>query len=59
LLWPARAVLGALLAGSDPAESGRSLESARRAVEAIAADLPDDLRAEWLGRADVAALLEG
>lgn len=58
LLWPARAVLGALLAGSDPGESKRSLDAARRAVEGIAADLPDSLRADWLSRADVAALLE-
>ncbi|MGZ4610668.1 MAG: hypothetical protein ACXV2H_10470 [Actinomycetes bacterium] len=58
LLWPARAVLGALLSGSDPAESSRCLDSARRAVDVIAADLPDNLRADWLARADVAALRE-
>jgi tetratricopeptide (TPR) repeat protein len=58
LLWPARAVLGALLAGSNPAESTRCLDSARRAVDAIAADLPDTLRDDWLTRADVAALRE-
>jgi tetratricopeptide (TPR) repeat protein len=58
LLWPARAVLGALLAGAHRDESARSLDSARRAVDAIAADLPDSLRAGWLARADVAALRE-
>ncbi len=58
LQWPIRAVLGALLAGQDDAESERCLAAARRAVEAIAADLPDDLRAEWLGRPDVGTLLQ-
>lgn len=58
LLWPARAVLGALLAGSNPVESAHSLDAARRAVDAIAADLPDTLRADWLTRADIAALRE-
>jgi tetratricopeptide (TPR) repeat protein len=57
LLWPVRAVLGALVADSDERESERSLAAARRAVEAIAADLPDPLRAEWLARPDVEALL--
>lgn len=57
LQWPVRAVLGALVAESDPAESERCLASARRAVEAIGGELPDDLRAEWLARPDVDALL--
>lgn len=57
LLWPARAVLGALLDGSDHAQSQASLDSARRAVGAIADDLPEDLRESWLARPDVAALL--
>lgn len=59
LQWPVRAVLGALVAESDPAESDRCLAVARRAVDRIAADLPPDLRAEWLARPDVAALREG
>ena len=59
LLWPVRAMLAALLAESAPAESERSLQAARRAVEAVAAELPDDLRAGWVGRADVAAVLGG
>lgn len=59
LVWPARALLGALLVGDDPAESGRSLAAARTAVLALADDLPPGVRAEWLGRPDVAALLEG
>lgn len=59
LLWPARAVLGALLAESDPAESARSLSAARGAVIAIADDLPEQLRAVWLDREDVSALLGG
>lgn len=59
LVWPARALLGALLVEDDPAESGRSLAAARTAVLALATDLPPGVRAEWLGRPDVAALLEG
>ena len=45
LLWPVRAVLGALLAADSPEESEQALESARRAVAAIADDLPEPLRA--------------
>lgn len=56
LQWPVRAVLGALVAGTDDDESDRSLAAARRAAEAIAADLPEPLRAEWLTRPDLAAL---
>jgi hypothetical protein len=58
LQWPARAVLGALLAEENPDESERALVAARRAVTAIADDLPEPLRADWLGRADVEALLQ-
>lgn len=58
-LWPARALLGALLEESSPAESARSLAAARSGVIAIADDLPDDLRDVWLDRPDVAALLGG
>ncbi len=57
LQWPVRALLGALLHEDDPTGSAASLESARTAVRAIAADLPHDLRADWLGRPDVEALL--
>lgn len=59
LVWPARALLGALLAEQDPAESTRSLAAARSAVLSVAGDLPPGVRAEWLARPDVAALLEG
>ena len=59
LQWPVRAVLGALLAADAPEESAVALESARRAVTAIADDLPEELRAEWLARPDVEALLRG
>jgi tetratricopeptide (TPR) repeat protein len=58
LQWPVRAVLGALLAADRPEDSARALSSARRAVTAIAADLPEDLRAQWLARPDVEALLQ-
>ncbi|HEY8729846.1 MAG TPA: hypothetical protein VIL94_09700 [Acidothermaceae bacterium] len=57
LIWPARALVGALLEESDPVTSARSLQAARSAVLAIAADLPDDVRADWLGRPDIEALL--
>ncbi|MGB8650705.1 MAG: hypothetical protein WCD35_08580 [Mycobacteriales bacterium] len=63
LIWPSRALLGALLAGSgteaDRAECDRSLGAARSAVLAIAGDLPPGVRSEWLGRPDITALLEG
>ena len=59
LVWPARALLGALVAEIDPEESNRSLAAARAAVLTLAADLPPGVRAEWLARPDVAALLEG
>jgi len=59
LLWPARAVLGALVAESDATQSERCLASARRAVQAIADEVPEDLRAAWLARPDVGAVLAG
>jgi len=63
LVWPSRALLGALLADgttdAERAESARSLAAARSAVLAIAGDLPPGVRAEWLARLDVTALLEG
>ena len=59
LVWPARALLGALVAEDDPAESARSLAAARSAVLTLAGDLPPGVRAEWLARPDIAALLEG
>ncbi|HET7407619.1 MAG TPA: hypothetical protein VFJ21_10855 [Mycobacteriales bacterium] len=52
--WPARALLGALL-GDDP-EAAASFAAAREAVSAIADDLREDLRRQWLARPDVAAL---
>ena len=58
-LWPSRALLGALLEDSAPAESAKSLAAARGGVIAIADDLPDDLRDIWLDRPDVTALLGG
>ena len=63
LVWPSRALLGAMLAegttDGERAESAKSLSAARSAVLAIAGDLPPGVRGEWLGRADIAALLEG
>ena len=54
-----RAVLGALLEETDPPAAAKALSSARGAVIAVADDLPEDLRAVWLDRPDVAALLGG
>jgi tetratricopeptide (TPR) repeat protein len=53
LVWPARAVLGALLG-----DAGREdLATAGRAVQEIADGLPESLRADWLSRDDISALL--
>jgi hypothetical protein len=57
LVWPARALVGALVAEDDPAESARSLQAARSAVLSIADDLPSDIHEEWLARPDISALL--
>jgi hypothetical protein len=57
LVWPSRGLLGALLAGSSPTESERSLEVARVVIRGIAADLPPLLASEWLARRDIRALL--
>jgi hypothetical protein len=57
LIWPARALVGAMLTEDDPTTSARSLQAARSAVLAIASDLPDDVREEWLARPDIEALL--
>jgi hypothetical protein len=59
LIWPSRALLGALVADTDRVESDKSLGAARSAVLAIAGDLPPGVRAEWLSRPDITALLEG
>ena len=59
VVWQARALLGALTAGTAAVESARSLAAARAAVLSMAADLPADLRDEWLARPNVSALLEG
>lgn len=60
LIWPSRALLGAVLAEDAFAdESERSLAAARTAVRAIADDLPGELQTGWLTRPDVVALLAG
>ena len=58
LVWPARAVLGALVEETHPAESAAALASARSLVRQIADDLPPALAADWLARPDIAALLD-
>ncbi len=57
LVWPARAVLGALIAPSHPVESAAALASARLTVRQIADDLPGPFAQDWLVRPDIAALL--
>lgn len=57
LVWPARALLGAMLVDDDPDESARSLATARSAVLSIAGDLPANVREEFLAREDIAELL--
>lgn len=57
IIWPARAVLGALLAETAPDEAERHLASARRSIQEIAEDLPAELAAAWLERPDVVAIL--
>jgi tetratricopeptide (TPR) repeat protein len=63
LVWPSRALLGAMLSEgsseSDRAEGAKCLAAARSAVLAIAGDLPPGVRSEWLARPDITALLEG
>jgi hypothetical protein len=59
LLWPSRALLGALLEPVAPREAARALASARNAVLQIADDLPETLRDHWLARPDIATLLGG
>lgn len=59
LLWPSRALMGALLESRSPTEAAKSLSAARGAVIVIADDLPEDLRSVWLDRPDVTALLGG
>ena len=62
LIWPARALLGAVITPADERPTGEgavSLTIARAAVLTIAEDLPPGVRAAWLARPDVAALLAG
>jgi tetratricopeptide (TPR) repeat protein len=59
LLWPSRAMLGAMLAADSSEKAAKPLSGARSAVLSIAEDLPEDLRQGWLGRPDISALLEG
>ena len=56
LVWVARALLGALVAPTDPDGAADSLRVARAAVAGIAAGLPEADRVAWLARPDLAAL---
>lgn len=59
VVWQARALLGALLAGSPGDESSKSLAAARSAVLTMAGDLSPEMREQWLAQPNVSALLEG
>jgi tetratricopeptide (TPR) repeat protein len=56
LLWVARALLGALVAPTDPDGGAESLRAARAAVLGIADGLTPADRVAWLARPDLAAL---
>lgn len=60
LVWPAASVLATRLEETGPpsahVEGQRRWRTAAAAVRAIAADLPAELRAPWLSRADVTAV---
>jgi hypothetical protein len=56
LVWVSRALVGAVLAPSEPDRSSASLTAARGAVAAIGAGLSEADRAVWLTRPDIAAL---
>lgn len=58
LVWPARAVLGALLASSDPQGAQRHMDGARAAIRHIADDLPAELASQWLARSEIMAILD-
>jgi hypothetical protein len=57
LVWPSRALLGALQEQATPDEARRSLDAARTVVREIAGDLPAPLASDWLERSDIRALL--
>ena len=58
LVWPARALLGALLARSgQPAEAAAALAAARDSVDAIATGIDEDACPRWLAQPAVAAVL--
>lgn len=57
LVWPSRALLGALQEQSAPGEAERSLAAARLAVRAVADDLPPPLASDWLARGDIRSLM--
>lgn len=57
VVWPARALLGRLLVTTEPEESVRCIDTARRLVRELTDEVPAELRAVWLRRPDVADLL--
>jgi hypothetical protein len=58
LVWPARAMLGAVVSDTAPQEGARALASAQVVVRQIADGLPATYAADWLARPDIAALLD-
>lgn len=57
LVWASRGLLWRWLAADNPTEAEANRAAAERAVRSMVADMPAELAAEWLARADVAPLL--
>jgi hypothetical protein len=57
LVWPSRALLGALQQQVAPEDAERSLDAARTVIREVALDLPAPLASAWLGRRDIRSLL--
>ena len=57
VVWPARALLGRLLAFDDPAESEHQLATSRSVLAQLVAEVPAEFLAGWLARPDIADLL--
>ena len=57
VVWPARALLGRLLAASDAVEAERNIDAAREVVVGLGALVPAEYQRSWLGRPDVSDLL--
>ncbi len=56
LVWAAASTLSGLLVADEPAAARGWQDLARAAADAIAEDLPEPIRGQWLARREVAAL---